>query len=60
MFFRKEKRDEKLVSVTKMMVGRMREEIMKGNNFKKITVTFDPSEYGHLCGYLSTKTGVDL
>jgi hypothetical protein len=59
-FFSKEKRDEQLISVTEMMSARLREEIIKGNNFKPITVTFDPTEYGHLVGYLAVKTGVNL
>lgn len=58
--FRKEKLDVSLINVTEMMIDRLREEILKGNNHKPITVTFDPSEYGHLCGYLSVKTGVNL
>lgn len=60
LFGNKEKRDDKLISVTQMMTDRLREEILKGNNFKPITVTFDATEYGHLVGYLSTKTGVNL
>lgn len=58
--FRKEKSDQKLISVTKMMGDRMKEEIIKGNNFKPITITFDPTEYGHLVGYLCAKTGIEL
>lgn len=58
--FNKEKSDQILISVTKNMISRLKEEILKGNNFKPITVTFKPEEYGHLCGYLSQKTGVDL
>lgn len=58
--FKTEKSDEKLISVTQKMADRLREEIIKGNNYKPITVTFDPSEYGHLVGYLSVKTGVEL
>lgn len=58
--FRKEKSDSKLIAVTKMMGDRLKEEIIKGNNYKPITVTFDPTEYGHLVGYLSYKTGVNL
>ena len=55
-----EKSDKRLISVTQKMAERLREEIIKGNNYKPITVTFDPSEYGHLVGYLSVKTGVEL
>lgn len=58
--FNKEKRDKQLVSVTEMMTARLHEEILKGNNYKPITVTFDPTEYGHLVGYLAIKTGVNL
>jgi len=59
-WFRKERRDIILLRVTRVMTNRLREEILKGNNHKPITVTFSPEDYGYLVGYLSTRTGVEL
>lgn len=60
MFWRKEKRDPQLIAVTEMMSRRLKEEILKGNNNKPITVTFTADEFGYLVGYMSTRTGVEL